>query len=174
MNINGIEFSIIRSCRKTLAIEVRAGGEVIVRAPLRLSEKTILLFVESRREWILKAVKKQKQIRPKSDISQSELAELKNKAENILPGKAEYFSKIMGLKPTAVKIGTAKTRFGSCSGKNSLNFSAYLMNYPEEAVDYVVVHELAHIKHKNHQKEFYALIAKYLPDYKRRVALLRK
>ena len=80
----------------------------------------------------------------------------------------------MQLFPTAVKINFAKTRFGSCSSKNSINFSAFLMLFPLEAVDYVVVHELAHIKYKNHQKEFYALVEKYMPDYKKRMALLKK
>lgn len=79
----------------------------------------------------------------------------------------------MNLYPTALKITSAKTRFGSCSGKDSICFSYLLMRYPDEAIDYVVVHELAHIKHKNHSKAFYTLIEKYLPDYKEREKLLK-
>ena len=62
----------------------------------------------------------------------------------------------------------------SCSGKNRLCFSWRLMDYPEEAIDYVVVHELAHIRHHNHSRDFYALVASILPDYKERQALLRR
>ena len=74
---------------------------------------------------------------------------------------------------TGIRITSARTRFGSCSGKNSLCFSWRLMEYPEEAIDYVVVHELAHLRYMNHGAEFYALIARYLPDWKTRRALLR-
>ena len=77
----------------------------------------------------------------------------------------------MGVEPTCIKINSAKKRYGSCSGKNSLNFSLYLMDKDERFIDYVVVHELAHIVHHNHSKEFYALIEKYMPDYKERKKL---
>jgi predicted metal-dependent hydrolase len=79
----------------------------------------------------------------------------------------------MGVEPNAIKITAAKKRFGSCSGKNSICFSLFLMAYPKEAVDYVVVHELAHIKEKNHGKNFYRFIASVMPDYKYRQSLLK-
>jgi predicted metal-dependent hydrolase len=72
-----------------------------------------------------------------------------------------------------VKITGAKKRFGSCSSQNGLCFSWRLMGYPEEAIDYVVVHELAHIAHRNHGSGFYSLVASVLPDYKARRALLK-
>ena len=78
----------------------------------------------------------------------------------------------MGLEPTNIKITGAKARFGSCSSKNSLCFSWRLMMRPPEAVDCVVVHELAHIAQKNHGRTFYALMASVLPDYKERQKLL--
>jgi predicted metal-dependent hydrolase len=80
----------------------------------------------------------------------------------------------MGVRHSGVKITSARTRFGSCSAKNSICYSLYLMQYPPEAVDYVVVHELAHIRHKNHSPAFYAEVARWLPDYRRRQAMLRK
>ena len=79
----------------------------------------------------------------------------------------------MGVSPTGIKITTARKRYGSCSGKNSLCFSCFLMEYPEEAVDLVVVHELCHIREKNHGPRFYALLEHYLPDYKERKKLLK-
>ena len=79
----------------------------------------------------------------------------------------------MGVKPTGIKITSAKKQIGSCSGKNSICYSWGLMQYAPEAIDYVVVHELAHIIHKNHGKDFYKLIEKYLPDYKKREKLLK-
>ena len=102
------------------------------------------------------------------------MEELRRRAREYLPARVEHFSRIMGLVPAAVRITAAKPRFGSCSGKNSICFSCRLMQYPDAAVDYVVVHELAHIVHKNHGKDFYRLVASVLPDYRERRALLRK
>ena len=79
----------------------------------------------------------------------------------------------MGVVPSNVSINQAKTRFGSCNPKNSICFTYRLILYPKEAIDYVVVHELAHIKEKNHGKRFYALIKQYMPDYKQRENLLK-
>ena len=98
---------------------------------------------------------------------------IKKNALPYLKERTDYFSGIMGLEPTGVKITSAKKRFGSCSAKNSICYSWRLMLYSKEAIDYVVVHELAHIAHKNHGPQFYALIEKYLPDYKEREKLLR-
>ena len=86
---------------------------------------------------------------------------------------AAYYSEQMGLYPTQVRITGARTRFGSCSSQGHICFSWRLMQYPPEAIDYVVVHELAHLRYMNHGAEFYALIARYLPDWKARRALLQ-
>lgn len=102
------------------------------------------------------------------------MSELRALAAEELPRRVEYYSDKMGLYPTSVKITSAATRFGSCSGKNSICFSYRLMLYPPEAVDYVVVHELAHIKEKNHSARFYALVERYMPDYREREKLLKK
>ena len=90
-----------------------------------------------------------------------------------LPPRVSHYAKLMGLIPAGITITGAEKRFGSCSAKNRLCFSWHLMRYPEAAIDYVVVHELAHIPHKNHGKAFYALIETVLPDYKARKKLLK-
>ena len=79
----------------------------------------------------------------------------------------------MNLKPSRITITGARTRFGSCSSKDNLSFSYLLMLYPEAAREYVVVHELAHLSEMNHSKRFYAIIEKYMPDYKERKKLLK-
>ena len=86
----------------------------------------------------------------------------------------EYYGRLMGLMPTGLTITDARKRFGSCSGKNRISFAWRLMRCPEKAIDYVVVHELAHIRHKNHGAAFYQLIASVLPDYKERIKLLKE
>lgn len=80
----------------------------------------------------------------------------------------------MGLYPMGVRITAARHRFGSCSADNRLCFSLLLMQYPPEAIDYVVVHELAHIRHKHHQAAFYNLVAIVLPDWKSCRKLLKE
>lgn len=174
MNDPEISYRLIRSARRTLALEVGRDGELVVRAPHRLPEADITRFLATKKEWIARAIARQKSRVDRFSASPEELAGLRAKAQAVLPQKVAYYSRLMGLTPTAVKITSARTRFGSCSAKNSLNFSAYLMRFPDEAVDYVVVHELAHIKHHDHSKAFYELIEAYLPDYKARAALLKQ
>lgn len=168
------EYRLIKSKRKTAAIEIDENCNLILRVPLRYSQKSVDKLIEAHKDWIEKHMliqcEKQKN---KVILSDEQIAELKEKAKEIIPQRVEYYSKIMGLKPSGVKITSAQKRFGSCSGKNNLCFSYILMQYPTEAIDYVVVHELAHIVHKNHSKDFYKLIEKYLPDYKLRERLLK-
>ena len=94
-------------------------------------------------------------------------------AKAILPSKIERYAQRMDVEPTGLTITSAKTRFGSCSGKNRLSFSWRLMAYPEAAIDYVVVHELAHIRYKDHSRAFYGFIESVLPDYRDRIRLLK-
>ena len=91
-----------------------------------------------------------------------------------IPPKVEYFSKLMGVEPCSVRITGAQKRFGSCSSKGNICFSFNLMQYPEEAVDYVVVHELAHLIELNHSRKFWDIVEKYIPDYKVRRQMLKE
>lgn len=166
-------YEIKRSKRKTLSIEVTRDLRIIVRAPKHFPEKQIDQFVSKHQEWIEKTLERQSKRLPLKSLSQEQVKELKRQAKEILPQRVEYYSELMQLYPTAVKITSAEKRFGSCNGKNGICFSYRLMLYPKEAVDYVVVHELAHIKHKNHSRDFYELIGQYMPDYKKRNAILK-
>lgn len=168
-----LEYKIIESSRKTLAIQVNEKGEVIVRVPRRYPKSKIADFVKNNALWIKNAVSKQlERSENKLTLTEAEITEVKELAKKVIPEKVNFYSELMTVKPTGIKITSAKKRFGSCSANNSLCFSYVLMLYPDEAVDYVVVHELAHIVHKNHSKEFYNLISKYMPDYKSREKLL--
>ena len=170
------EYEIIRSGRRTLALEITNDARVVVRAPQHCPLQEIERFVASHEEWIERNLTKQREhfahnvarhITPESE------ARLRALAAEVIPRRVAYYSDLMGLTPTGVRITGAEKRFGSCSGKNSLCFSWRLMLYPFEAIDYVVVHELAHIRHHNHSAAFHALVEKYLPDHRERRALLR-
>ena len=169
-----MEYEVIYSKRRTLCLQITRDAKVLVRAPKGVSKVRIEEFVTKHLNWIEKHLEKRKNHpRPPLELSKDEIKELKKSAAEIIPPKVEYFSHIMGVYPEHVSINSAKTRFGSCSGKNRLNFSCRLMFYPESAIDYVVVHELAHIKYHNHSREFWAFVGKFMPDYKERRKLLR-
>ena len=89
-------------------------------------------------------------------------------AERIINERVEYFSQVMGHTPKSVKLSGAKTRWGSCSAKSAVNFSWFLIMASPKAVDYVVIHELSHMKHMNHSAAFWREVAKYDPEYKQR------
>lgn len=97
----------------------------------------------------------------------------KNEAKKIIPPIVEKFSNIMQLFPTSIKFRKNKRTWGSCNYKDDLNFNILLVKFPFEVIEYVVIHELAHIKHKNHSKFFWSLVYKYCPDYKKREKLLK-
>lgn len=167
------EFKIIRSNRKTLSLEITRSGEALVRAPRKISRAYIDAFVMKNREWLVLRMQKRLEKNARENVNEEQKARLVLLAKQIIPEKVAHFAKIMGVEPSGVKITSAQTRFGSCSGKNSLCFSYRVMLYPEKAVDYVVIHELSHIVHHNHSKDFWKTVALYMPDYKEAEKLLR-
>ena len=168
------DYELIRSDRKTLGLQVK-DGRVIVRAPRIVTLQQIERFVREHEDWIQNALSRQaaKQA-AHPEPTAAERAELIRRAKEILPQRTAYWSQRMGLYPTQIRITSAQRRFGSCSSEGHICYSWRLMQYPPEAIDYVVVHELAHLKHMNHSPAFHALVTKYLPDHKARRALLKK
>jgi hypothetical protein len=168
-------YELIRSQRKTLALEITRDGRLLVRAPMRTAKRDIDAFVSAHGAWIAKHMEEQRRraaLMPPAP-SMDELRAMARKAAEIIPPKVEHWSRITGLVPTGITITSARTRYGSCSGKNRLSFSCFLVNYPDAAIDLVVVHELCHIREKNHGAGFYALLSRYLPDHKERKKLLK-
>ncbi len=161
------EYTVIRSRRKSIALQVDGDCNIVVRAPESVSQKEIESFVLSKKLWLEKTIINQrKKMTERKIYSPEDIELLRQKAKSVIPQKVEHFSKIMGVSPKSVKINSARKRYGSCSGENSLNFSLYLMDKDERFIDYVVIHELAHIKHHNHSKAFYAFVSQFMPDYK--------
>ncbi len=98
----------------------------------------------------------------------------RQQAEALLPLRVEYYAGMFGYQPAKVSITGARTRWGSCSSRGSLNFSWRLMLHRIEVVDYVVMHELAHLKHRNHSKDFWAEVERMCPDYKKWLKILKE
>lgn len=169
-----MEYTLIYEKRKTLSLKVTEDCTVLVKAPKGLPRTEIDRFVAAHKIWIEKAeLRQKKRAETERTLTAERIADLRARAASEIPKRVEYYARQMGVCPTGVKITSAKSRFGSCSGKNSLCFTWRLMLYPQEAIDYVVVHELAHIKEKNHSSAFYAIVVSILPDYKAREQLLK-
>ena len=148
-------------------------GKVIVKAPLRFPDEKIKELLIKHSNWILKHLEEEKEHAEfMAQITPEKEKELRLAAKLYFKEKSECLSKIMGLKYGRITITGAKTRFGSCSSKGNISYSYLLMLYPEEAREYVVVHELAHLVEMNHSQRFYKVLEKYMPDYRERKKLL--
>ena len=169
------DYTLVRSRRRTLSMELKRDGTVVVHAPLRLGVEKIDAFVAAHEAWLARARARQaERLAAHPEPTEAEREALLARARSELPQRVAHWSRVTGLVPTGVKITGAKTRFGSCNGRNSLCFSWRLMQYPDEAIDLVVVHELCHIAHHDHGPGFYALLGSILPDHRERMKLLKE
>ena len=167
-----MKVTVIRSNRKTVAIQVNSDLSVTVRAPRSASEKDIEEILKKKEAWISKHIEKIKKTKERLEAESTEkltrekVIALAEEALKIIPARVEYFAKVIGVTYGKITIRNQKTRWGSCSSKGNLNFNCLLMLAPPEVLDYVVVHELCHRKQMNHSKAFWLEVEKVLPDYK--------
>jgi predicted metal-dependent hydrolase len=96
------------------------------------------------------------------------------KAKAYISGRTDHYSRVWGFHAEGIRVGNAMSRWGSCSPRNILSFTWRLMMAPPDVIDYVVVHELAHIREKNHARPFWDLLSRMMPAYKTQRAWLRK
>ena len=165
-----MQAELIRSRRKTLSVQVRADGAVVVRAPLLTPRSEIERFLGKHTDWIARQI----QIReaaaeeaariPRLDEGQMKV--LTAQARKDLTARAAFFAARMGVSYGRIAIRHQKSKWGSCSSKGNLNFNCLLMLTPEYVRDYVVVHELSHLRHMNHSREFWDEVGRVLPDYR--------
>ena len=167
-----MNYNVIYSKRKTISLVIKS-GELIVRAPFGTRPSKIKELVDSHQSWIEKGIAKTISRAKEQEITKEEEMLLRKKAKAVLPIKTRYYADIMGLKYGRITITGAKTKFGSCSSQGNISYSFRLMKYPDEAIDYVVVHELAHLVELNHSDRFWSIVASVFPDYKKRKKLLK-
>lgn len=171
--------SVVRSARKTIGLQVCENGDAVLRIPNQLSADALQKFLDSEHAWIWKKVE-QMQMRmeqrqetgavPVGELSRDELEKIKKKIES----RVNAYKKAMGVTIGWITIRNQKTRWGSCSSKGNLNFNYQLYYLPDELLDYVVIHELAHRRYMDHSKEFWAEVEKYCPGYRERRQQLKK
>lgn len=168
-----MEVTIIRSNRKTLAIQIKPDCSVVVRAPKRATMKEIEKVLREKEPWIkrnldiLRTRAEMASEEEKSYLTDKEVEELAKKAASYIPARVKYYAEIIGVSYGRITIRNQRTRWGSCSSKGNLNFNCLLMLSNPEVIDYIVVHELCHRKEMNHSKAFWDEVKKVLPDYKK-------
>jgi len=166
-----IDFTLKRKrFQKHTYIRVKSDGSIIVSTGVLTLKSTIYTLVSSKYTWIKK---QQKRVSKTTHQPPPNKTYLKEKAQNIILPLIEKWSTIMIVSPTHIGFRYNKSRWGSCSWKNRLNFNTRLATMPPNFIEYVVVHELAHIRHKNHSQDFWAEVEKFLPDYKERQKLIK-
>ncbi len=166
-----MEYKVIKSNRKTISLEIKKDGAVLVRAPFFVSENQIEDFVLKHQKWIeshkLKVLKQSEVLKSQPPLTQEELNRLFLLAKEVIPQRVRYYADVINVKPNRISFRRQKTRWGSCSAKGNLNFNCLLMLAPLEVIDSVVVHELCHLKQMNHSKNFYKEVLKAYPEYKK-------
>ena len=161
-----MEFEVIRSNRKTIAIEIKH-AKLIVRAPLQVSDAYINAFMLEKKAWIDKhmAIAMAQQQAADKKLTAEEIRQLAEQALKVIPERVRHYAPLVGVTYGRITIRNQRSRWGSCSSKGNLNFNCLLMLTPLEVIDSVVVHELCHRKEMNHSQRFYAEVLRVFPEY---------
>ncbi|MBQ3331022.1 MAG: M48 family metallopeptidase [Ruminococcus sp.] len=170
MNVRN-DYTLIRSRRKTISLEMRPDGSLVVRAPVRTTNREADEFVKKHEKWIETHRKKMEERRVQAQkvkqLTDGELKALLRLAKKVIPERVAYYAGRMGAQYGRITLRCQKTRWGSCSAKKNLNFNILLMLAPVEALDSVIVHELCHLFEMNHGERFYQRVYAVYPDYDR-------
>lgn len=173
-----IPFCIVRSRRNSISIALKSADEIVVRAPLRISEQEIYRIVEEKADWIMKKQRELKARAAKSEawisLGEEEKRSFRTLASNRIPERIDFYAKGMKAEFNQVRIKDQKSRWGSCSAKRNLNFNWRLVMTPDYVMDYVIVHELCHLTYMNHSADFWKYVEAVMPDYKRAKLWLRE
>lgn len=177
-----VTVEVIYSDRRSLGLEIQADGRCVARVPHGIANAQVTAFLKDRQEWIvekwfqMKERQRQRENLPKPDYLDNPALEkqYRKEAKLRLKDRVDYYAPIMGVTYDRIAVKAAKTRWGSCSAQGNLNFHWKLILMPQEVLDYVVVHELAHRKEMNHSPRFWAEVEKILPDYKIRRKWLKE
>ena len=160
-----VPYEIIKSDRKTIAIQIKPDGQVVVRCPKRMRIEEAKQFVESKSDWIEKHLAN-RPVQQVEKYAPREIEQLREQERIIVTARVRYYAPIIGVTYGQIAIRTQHTRWGSCSSKGNLNFNCLLALVPPEVLDYVVVHELCHRKEMNHSVQFWKEVERVIPYYK--------
>jgi len=171
----GFEYEIIKRPRlRSLKIVIQKNQEVQVLIPKSrlyvITQKQIEKILAEKFEFIMKARKqygeKSKRQPELFNNSREHYYQHREMARELIQSKVDYYCRRYGFKYGRISIRNQRTRWGSCSAKGNLNFSYRLLFLLPEEQDYIVVHELCHLKEQNHSYRFWGLVEEILPNYK--------
>ncbi|WP_455259583.1 M48 family metallopeptidase [Ruminococcus sp.] len=171
MKIGEYNVEVRRSKRKSAAIKITADMQIVVFVPLYVSDNEIERMVISKSKWIDEhMLKVQSTIDERSKLEKitfEQIKELADQAVEYIPKRVKYYAEKENFVYNKITIKNLVSRWGSCSTKGNLNFNCLLMLTPDYVIDYVVVHELCHLREMNHSEKFWAEVEKIMPDYQR-------
>jgi hypothetical protein len=164
-----IEYTLKRSKRaKRLRIAVYCDAHVVVTAPRKVNDIIIQKFIVSKAEWLFQKIDFFKKIEKRIFLKFSEKDYIKNKgnAHNFVTERVKKFNRVYRFTFNKIAIKNQKTKWGSCSKKRNLNFNYKLIFLPGKLAEYIIVHELCHLKEMNHSDKFWNLVRKTIPNFK--------
>lgn len=171
MKIGEYNVEVRRSKRKSAAIKITADMQIVVFVPLYVSDNEIERMVISKSKWIDEhMLKVQSTIDERSKLEKitfEQIKELADQAVEYIPKRVKYYAEKENFVYNKITIKNLVSRWGSCSTKGNLNFNCLLMLTPDYVIDYIVVHELCHLREMNHSEKFWAEVEKIMPDYRR-------
>lgn len=201
-----IPYKLIRSNRKSIRLVINSEAQLIIQAPLNITESEIAGVIKKKKRWITERQKKISAsaakltpvviknggnflymgfyyiiqmdnvskvqfsggnvILPRGYTKEKVTSWLKKSARKILCENVEKHASVMGVSYSSIRISSARTRWGSCNGKDNLSFTWRLILCPQDAIDYVIIHELCHTRFKNHSRGFWEMVKSFYPDFK--------
>jgi len=165
----GISYTLKISNRaRLLRLQIQRSGQLLVTAPVGMSQNFIEQFIAKKAQWILEKIKYVDSVKDKVFVNgnRREYLKYKEAARILAKSRLEHFNQFYGYKFNRVSIKNQKSRWGSCSKKGNLNFNYKIVLLAPELADYIIVHELCHLGQMNHSKEFWKLVVRTLPNYK--------
>lgn len=162
---------------KRLKVAIYCGGNVVVTAPWRMNFENVEKFIRQNAQWIVEKLKTMKKEREYSIFvkdNPKEYRRLKEAARKLVQERIEKWNDYYDFKFNRIFIKNQKTRWGSCSTNRNLSFNYKIILLPRHLADYIIVHELCHLKEFNHSKRFWNLVAQTFPDHEKLVAQLKK
>lgn len=154
-----IQYEITYSKIKNVYIQIKE-GKVIIKAPKRINKKELEKIIENKSEWIKRSLEKSNQKQEKIEKYTQE------QFKEIVENQANELIKETGLVPNKIRIRDIKYAWGTCSANKNITINYKLIKYSKQAIRYVILHELCHLKYMNHSKDFWNLVEKYMPNYK--------
>lgn len=151
-------------------------GSVVVTTPFDLRENVAERFIKEKTEWLFSKIAYFQQFKgnPVARFSHADYLKYKEEALVLAEKRIDHFNKTYKYRFNKINIKNQKTRWGSCSKKGNLNFNYKILFLPEKVRDYIIVHELCHLKEFNHSRRFWNLVGKTFPDYREIKADLHK